>query len=92
MTIESTLGHMELSGTQSIDNTIEYYLRIPWKTVKKAARYKLFGKKKEEDITAEDTIIEVDPTQKTRYLNIKLHGNTDDFKVSLQKAKKDKTK
>ncbi len=92
MTIESTLGHMELSGTQSIDNTIEYYLRIPWKTVKKAARYKLFGKKKEEDITAEDAIIEVDPTQKTRYLNIKLHGNTDDFKVSLQKAKKDKTK
>jgi hypothetical protein len=93
MTIESTLGHMELSGTQDSDHNIEYYVRIPWKTVKQAARYKLFANKKNNgeagDIEDEERI-ELDPNKKVRYLNIKLHGNIDDFKVSLEKAKKSK--
>ncbi|WP_044397916.1 AsmA-like C-terminal region-containing protein [Lacinutrix sp. Hel_I_90] len=91
MTIESTLGHLELSGTQDSDHNIEYYLRIPWKTVKKAARYKLFANKNNNGNEAEiedDEIIERDPNKKVRYLNIKLHGNVDDFKVSMEKAKK----
>ena len=93
MTIESTLGHMELSGTQDSDHNIEYYVRIPWKTVKQAARYKLFANKKnngEAGDIEDDEIIELDPNKKVRYLNIKLHGNIDDFKVSLEKAKKSK--
>lgn len=89
MTIESTLGHMELSGTQDLNNNIEYYLRIPWKMVKKAIRYKLFSSKKNSgNKVAEDKIIELDPTKKVKYLNLKLHGNIDDFKVSMKKAKK----
>lgn len=89
MTIESTLGHMELSGTQDSDHNIEYYLRIPWKTVKQAARYKLFSNKKYNGQEAgEDEIIELDPNKKVRYLNIKLHGNIDDFDVTMEKAKK----
>ena len=50
MTIESTLGHMEFSGTQDLDDTMEYYLKIPWKTVKQAAWYKLFGRKNKDSI------------------------------------------
>lgn len=89
MTIESTLGHMELSGTQDLNNNIEYYIRIPWKTVKKAIRYKLFSSKKNSGTKVEeDEIIELDPTKKVKYLNLKLHGTVDDFKVSLKKAKK----
>ncbi len=89
MTIESTLGHMELSGTQDLDNNIEYYLRIPWKIVKKAAKYKLFSNKKNKgNTTEEDEIIELDPNKKVKYLNLKLHGNIDDFDVSIKKAKK----
>jgi len=88
MTIESTLGHMELSGTQDMEQNIEYYVRIPWKTVKRAAMYKLFGNKKDKDsIPTDDKIIEVDPTKKIRYLNLKIHGNIDDYKVSLGKDK-----
>ena len=91
MTIESTLGHMELSGTQDVNHNIEYYIRIPWKTVKKAARYKLFSNKKNNGSTEEeDEIIELDPNKKVRYLNLKLHGNIDDFRVSMKKAKKNK--
>jgi len=88
MTIESTLGHMELSGTQDMEHNIEYYLKIPWKTVKRAAVYKLFGNKKDKDsIPTDDKIIEVDPNKKIRYLNLKIHGNIDDYKISLGKDK-----
>ena len=86
MTIESTLGHMELSGTQDLNNNIEYYVRIPWKTVKQAAKYKLFKSKKNSgNSVEEDEIIEVDPNKKIKYLNLKLHGTVDDFKVSMKK-------
>ncbi|WP_394746745.1 AsmA-like C-terminal region-containing protein [Spongiimicrobium salis] len=89
MTIESTLGHMELSGTHDKDQNIDYYLRIPWKTVRKAAWHKLFGKKKNEVLSEEqeDEIVEVDPSKKIKYLNLKVRGNIDDYKVSLGKKK-----
>ena len=91
MTIESTLGHMELSGTQDLNNNIEYYIKIPWKTVKKAVWYKLFKNKKNSgNKTEEDEIIEVDPNKKVKYLNLKLHGTVDDFKVSMKKKPKKK--
>ncbi|UII74641.1 AsmA-like C-terminal region-containing protein [Flagellimonas sp. HMM57] len=87
MTIESTLGHLEISGTQDLENNIAYNIKIPWKTVKQAAVYKLFGNKKKKDsIAANDKIIEVDPNRKVKYLNLKLHGNIDDYKISLGKG------
>jgi len=93
MTIESTIGHMELSGTQDIDHNIEYFLKIPWKTVKQAAWYKLFGKKNKDSILVqEDEIIELDPKKKVRYLNLKIEGNIDDYEVSIGKKKKRKNK
>ncbi len=90
MKIESTLGHIELSGTHDNNQNIDYYIRIPWKTVKKASWQKLFGKKK--DTTAiteeqEDEIVEIDPNKKIKYLNLKIKGNIDDYKVSLGKKK-----
>ncbi|WP_298545881.1 AsmA-like C-terminal region-containing protein [uncultured Aquimarina sp.] len=90
MRIESTLGHMELSGTHDNNQNIDYYIRIPWKTVKKASWQKLFGNKK--DTTAiteeqEDEIVEVDPNKKIKYLNLKIKGNIDDYKISLGKKK-----
>ena len=91
MTIESTLGHMELSGTHDSEQNIDYYLRIPWKTVKKAAWQKLFGSKKDtiSDTQQEDEIVEVDPNENIKYLNLKIKGRIDDYKISLGK-KKDK--
>ncbi|XLS29679.1 AsmA-like C-terminal region-containing protein [Flavobacteriaceae bacterium M23B6Z8] len=89
MRIESTLGHIELSGTHDHDQKIDYYLRIPWKTVRKAAWQKIFGRKKD-SLTSqeqEDEIIEVDPSKKIKYLNLKIKGSVDDYKVSLGKKK-----
>ena len=53
MTIESTLGHYELSGEQSMIGTLDYYIRIPWKIIRQGARYKLFGNKKTKDLKQE---------------------------------------
>lgn len=91
MTLETTVGHYEMSGTQDMDLNMEYYLRIPWKTIRKGAAYRLFGKKKGEDTKAEeDKIIEKDPNKKTRYLNLKIVGDAEDFSIKLGKKKKKK--
>ena len=89
MTIESTIGHFEFSGTQSMNDQIEYYIRIPWNLIGQRARYKLFGGKKTSNgEIGNDEIIEVDPNKKTRYLNLKMTGTIDDYKIQLGKAKK----
>ena len=87
MTIESTLGHFELAGTQDMDFNMDYHLKIPWSVIKKGARYKLFGKKKTKK-EEEDQIIEIDPNKKTRFLNLKIFGNIDDYKITLGKKKR----
>ncbi len=89
MTIESSIGHYELSGTQDMELNFDYYLRIPWSTVKEAARYRLFGDKKTAGgETGDETIIEKDPNRKTRFLNVRMEGNIDDYDISLKKPKK----
>ncbi|WP_378173036.1 AsmA-like C-terminal region-containing protein [Aquimarina sp. SS2-1] len=89
MRIESTLGHIELSGTHDSDQNIDYYLRIPWKTVRKASWQKLFGNKKDTIISSEreDEIVELDPNERIKYLNLKIKGSIDDYKISLGKKK-----
>ncbi|MEQ8908716.1 MAG: AsmA-like C-terminal region-containing protein [Vicingaceae bacterium] len=88
MTIESTLGHMEIAGKQELDGEIEYYLRIPWKMIKEGARYRVFGsRKKDKDDNSPDEIVKVDPDDKTRYLNLKVTGTLDDYKIRPGKLK-----
>lgn len=87
MTIESTLGHMDISGTQSMNDSMEYFARIPWSLVKGAARNKIFGTKEKEG-NSEDEIVEVDPNKKVKYLNVKISGTMEDYKVGIGKAKK----
>ncbi|MFC3881875.1 AsmA-like C-terminal region-containing protein [Algoriphagus namhaensis] len=87
MTIASTLGQMDLSGTQDMNNTIDYYVRIPWSLVKQAARNKIFGVKKE-DGSQQDEIIELDPNKKVRYLNLNITGTLDEYDIKVRKPKK----
>jgi hypothetical protein len=89
MTIESSLGHFDVSGSQDMDDHLEYYVRIPWKIIKQGARNKLFGSKKTaEGETGDDEIIEKDPNKKTRYLNVKIESHKDDYKITLGKKAK----
>lgn len=89
MTIESTIGHIELSGTHDDNQNIDYNLRIPWKTVRKATWQKLFVSKKDSifDQDKVDEIVEVDPNRKTKFLNLKVQGTIDDYKISLSRKK-----
>ena len=89
MNINSSLGYMEIAGQQSMDTHMEYYLRIPLKLVTQAGFHMLFGKKKEEvDPDQVDAIEYRDKDKKIRFMNLKITGTADDFKVSLGKAKK----
>ncbi|MGB0915614.1 MAG: AsmA-like C-terminal region-containing protein, partial [Crocinitomicaceae bacterium] len=88
MSINSSLGHLEISGKQSLEGEMEYYLRIPWKMITQTASSKLYGKKEKSTSLQEDEIQYGDA--KTKYVNIRIVGDTDDYKLSLGKPKKKK--
>jgi hypothetical protein len=88
MNINSSLGFMEISGTQSMDMQMEYYIRIPLKLVTSAGFSKLFGKKPEEvDPSQVDAIEYRDMDKRVRFINLKISGTPSDYKVKLGKAK-----
>lgn len=87
MTINSTLGFIEISGKQDMNMNMEYYLRIPWKLVTQAGMQKLFGSREASD--AEDEIQYRDESKRVRFINLKITGTPDNYSISLGK---DKTK
>lgn len=89
MVINSSLGFIELSGKQGLNMEMEYFLRVPLKLVTQSAMNKLFGKRSAEvDPDREDEIIYKDPNKKISYVNIKITGTPDNYKISLQKNRK----
>jgi hypothetical protein len=86
MNINSTLGFIEISGKQDMNLNMEYYVRVPWKLVTQVAAQKLFGSK-EVDPDKEDEIQYRDDSRKQRFVNIKITGTPDDYKISLAKDK-----
>ncbi|MGX5818736.1 hypothetical protein ACWKWU_11100 [Chitinophaga lutea] len=88
MNINSSLGFMEISGKQSMDMKMEYYMRIPMKMVTQVGFQALFGKKQAEvDLDQVDAIEYRDRNKKTRFMSLKVTGTPDNFKVGLGKAK-----
>jgi AsmA-like C-terminal region len=88
MNINSSLGFMEISGTQSMDMHMEYFLRIPLKLVTQAGFHKLFGKKQEEvDPNQVDAIEYRNKDKRVHFINLEIRGVPDAYKVSLGKAK-----
>ena len=89
MNINTSLGFMEISGTQSLDTHMEYYVRIPLKMVTSVGFRMLFGKKQEEvDPDQVDAIEYRDKDKRVRFMNLKITGTPEDYKVGLGKAKK----
>lgn len=87
MTINSTLGYFEVSGEQSTDLTMEYYVRIPVKVITKAGLSKVFGRKNEGTENQVDEIQYQDKDKRTSYLNLKISGTPDAYKIALGKDK-----
>jgi hypothetical protein len=86
MTINTSLGFLEISGKQDKDYNMEYFIRVPVSMITSIAASKLFGKTKAElDATKDDEIIRRDPNKNTRFVTIKIEGNTEDYTVSLSK-------
>ena len=99
MTLNTSLGHLDLSGEQSVgeDYAMNYNIHIPMRMVTKAAKSKLFGggNKAEADSLAstdEEEIVFKDHTEKIRYVNLNILGDSTDYKIKLGKGKKKKKK
>jgi hypothetical protein len=89
MTINTSLGFLVISGKQDKDLNMEYFVRVPFKMVTSAAASKLFGRKKEEiDPDQDDEIIRRDPDKRTAFINIKIAGTPENYKITLGKDKK----
>jgi hypothetical protein len=89
MSISSNLGYLELSGKQDMDFNMDYYLRIPWKLVSEAASNKLFGtSRKDAEISDASEVDESNNQRKRRFVNVRIKGNLENYKVSLEKDEK----
>jgi hypothetical protein len=86
MTINSTLGFIEISGKQDLNMNMEYYVRVPLKLVTQVASQKLFGAN-EPTPDQEDEIQYRDQNKRYRFINIKISGTPDKYKISLAKDK-----
>jgi hypothetical protein len=87
MSINSSLGFMEISGSQDLNMNMDYYVSVPWKMVTQAASSKLFGGKKKEEVDPEqvDEIQSADPNKRTRFVNIRIQGTPEDYKITMRK-------
>lgn len=84
MLINTNLGFIKVSGKQDMDMNMEYYLRVPLQMITGAGARKLFNKKKEK---LDPEALAFDPDKKYRFVNIKIVGDAEDFKVTLGKNK-----
>ncbi|HSJ68060.1 MAG TPA: AsmA-like C-terminal region-containing protein [Anditalea sp.] len=85
MNINSSLGFIELSGRQSLDLTMDYFIRVPLGLVTQVGFKSLFGGKNkgEVDPEQEDAIVYRDADKRVRFVNINMKGTPDDIQVSL---------
>ena len=88
MTINSSLGFMEISGNQKIDENMDmdYIIGVPWKMIGQIASRKLF-KRRNNDDAENDQEIQY-KQKKSKFVSVKIVGDLTDFKVSLVKNRK----
>ncbi|MGY6522594.1 MAG: AsmA-like C-terminal region-containing protein [Mongoliitalea sp.] len=87
MNINSSLGFIELSGRQSLDLNMDYFIRVPLAMVTQVGFRALFGgkNKNEVDPEKEDAIIFRDASRRTRFVNINMTGTPEDYKIALRR-------
>jgi hypothetical protein len=90
MNINSSLGFIELSGKQSLDLKMDYFIRIPLGLVTSVGFKSLFGgkNKNEVDPDQEDAIVYRDDNKRVRFVNVNMKGTPDDYKISLGQDRK----
>ncbi|WP_373493477.1 AsmA-like C-terminal region-containing protein [Aquiflexum sp.] len=90
MNINSSLGFIELSGKQSLDLNMDYFIRIPLGMVTSVGFKSLFGgkNKNEVDPDQEDAIVYRNEDKRVRFVNVNMKGTPDDYKISLGRDKR----
>jgi hypothetical protein len=85
MTINSSLGFMEITGKQRIEGNmnVDYLIGVPWKMIGQVAKKKLFGKKQQTNSENDSEIIY--RQQNSKFVYVKIVGDVNDYKVSLGK-------
>lgn len=93
MTVNTSLGFLILEGTQDQSMQMNYLVRVPLRMVTQVASQKLFRRKKEEiDPEREDDIISHDKTRRTAFINVRVTGTPDAYKVNLERNRKRNTR
>ncbi len=84
MTINSSIGFMEISGNQKIDGAMDmdYVVGIPWKMVSQIAGRKLFGRFSKEKPSDNEIKYR---KENDKLLYVRMKGDVDKYSVSLGK-------
>lgn len=93
MTINSSIGFIEVSGTQKLSNNeMDYLLRIPLSLVSQVGVNKLFGRNNRDEIPEDqmDEIVRREDQKRVRFVNVKIAGTSDNMKIGLAKRKSNK--
>jgi hypothetical protein len=82
MEISSTLGFIHLSGEQSMDMQMDYFVQVPLRIVTRALRNSVFGAREPE-------IQEVESSDGRRrsFLNVRVSGTPDNYRVELRRQR-----
>lgn len=88
MTINSSLGFMELSGNQKMNETMDmdYEIGVPWKMIGNVAANKLFKRNKKPTDENDDEI--QFRQEKSKFVYVTVKGGIDDFKVNVGRKRK----
>ena len=89
MTINSSIGFIDISGKHDLNGIMDYNFKIPMKLVTSVAKNKLFGSSKTQvvDSNQVDEIQFKDDSKKIRYINLKIYGTPENYKISVGKKK-----
>ena len=87
MTINSSLGFMEIHGEQRIDGNMDmdYLIGVPWKMITQVGGQKLFGRKN----SSQESEDEIQYRQKnSKFVYIRMSGDLENYKIGLAKKPK----
>jgi hypothetical protein len=87
MTINSSIGFMEIIGNQRIDSNMkmDYLIGVPWKLVTQVAGRKIFGRFSKD--TPSENEIQYRQSN-SKFIYIKMKGDTENYSVSIGKKPK----
>jgi hypothetical protein len=82
MTINSSLGFMELKGEQHLDEkmTMNYTIGVPWKMIGQVAGQKLFGRKNKDQESADEILYK---EKNSRFVYVKVTGDLENYSIEL---------